>query len=174
MSFPPKIECSKIIDGVVTFSPSVNYDERGCIYTSYDKNHYDKYMSEPIKFYHDKIAYSKNNVLRGLHGDSKTWKLVSCLNGKIFQVVADMRPDSPSFMKWEGWTLDENNIKEILIPPNLLNGYYVLSPFATYHYKLAYRGAYIDANDQKVVRWNDRDLNIAWPCKDPILQPRDR
>lgn len=132
-----------------------------------------EHLPECLKFIHDKFAQSKNNVLRGLHGDNKTWKLVSCVWGKIYEVVVDMRVSSPTYKKWEAFELDAEHYKQILIPPGFVNGYYVQSREAVFHYKLAYTGEYIDADEQMTVVWNDQSLKIAWPCCDPILQPRD-
>jgi dTDP-4-dehydrorhamnose 3,5-epimerase len=159
---------------VMIFKPSVFYDHRGNIYTTYSKDIYQKYLPEGEEFIHDKFAESKNNVLRGLHGDKKTWKLVSCVFGEIYEVVVDMRPDSPNYKKWEGWDLSSDNYRQVLIPPNFVNGYYVKSDRAVFHYKLAYDGSYIDADDQMTIRWNDESLNINWPCRNPILQKRDK
>jgi dTDP-4-dehydrorhamnose 3,5-epimerase len=89
-------------------------------------------------------------------------------------VAADMNPASPTYLKWESFELNDKNKKQILVPPNFVNGYCVLSESAVFHYKLAYTGEYIDAADQVVVKWNDERLNINWPVKNPILQERDK
>ena len=174
MAFDLEVTKSKIFDDVLIFKPSVGIDSRGTIFTTYDKNIYDKYLPDDLSFIHDKFAESKNNVLRGLHGDTKTWKLVSCVCGEIFQVIADMCPDSTTYLKWDSWILNDKNKLQVLIPPNFVNGYYVISEDATFHYKLAYEGEYFDVKDQKVVKWNDTRLNIKWPCKYPVLQARDK
>lgn len=165
---------STIFEHVYIFQPSVNHDERGSIFTSYNKELYQPYLPGDVEFIHDKFAESKQNVLRGLHGDNKTWKLVSCLKGEIFQVVVDNRPDSRTYLKWESWVLNEKNKLQILIPPEFVNGYYVISQEAIFHYKLAYQGSYFDVKDQTVIKWNDTRLNISWPCTKPILQARDK
>lgn len=165
---------SKIFEDVFIFKPNVFYDHRGTIFTSYFYKIHDEYLPNNLKFIHDKFAESKKNVLRGLHGDNKTWKLVSCLKGEIFEVVVDMRPESTTFLKWESWILNDKNKMEILIPPKFVNGYCVLSEEAIFHYKLAYDGQYIDAPEQMIVKWNDSRLKIDWPCKNPILQDRDK
>ncbi|MGK9477934.1 dTDP-4-dehydrorhamnose 3,5-epimerase family protein [Melioribacter sp. OK-6-Me] len=169
-----KISRSKILTEVVIFEPSVFIDERGDIYTSYIKEIYDQFLPEGTTFIHDKFAISKKNVLRGLHGDTKTWKLISCVKGEIFEVVVDYRRDSPNYLKWESWILNDKNKRTILVPPNFVNGYCVVGDEAVFHYKLSYKGEYIDAKDQFVVKWNDPRLNINWPCKNPILQERDK
>jgi len=168
------IEKSKILEEVITFIPSVNKDERGTIFTTFNKGIYSKYLPQNIEFIHDKFAESKKNVLRGLHGDNKTWKLITCIYGEIFEVVVDMRPDSSTFLKWDSYELNSKNKKQILVPPNFVNGYCVLSEFAVFHYKLAYTGEYFDVAQQMVVKWNDERLKIKWPCVNPILQERDK
>lgn len=165
---------ASILEEIVIFKPSVSYDSRGSIFTSYTKDEYLKYLPENVSFIHDKFAESKKNVLRGLHGDSKTWKLISCVYGEIFEVVVDMRPESENYLKWESFELTGDNKHQILVPPGFVNGYYVKSDFVVFHYKLAYEGEYFDVADQMVVKWNDERLNINWPCSDPILQARDK
>jgi dTDP-4-dehydrorhamnose 3,5-epimerase len=174
MSFNANIYSSKIFPDVTIFEPSVGKDIRGTIFTTYDKKIYSKYLPDNLEFIHDKFAESRYNVLRGLHGDNKTWKLVSCLYGEIFQVIADIRPDSKTYLKWESWILNSDNKLQILIPPGFVNGYYVKSKKALFHYKLAYEGKYFDVEEQIVVKWNDPRLNIKWPYADPILSERDK
>jgi dTDP-4-dehydrorhamnose 3,5-epimerase len=168
-----KIDSSKIFKEVKILTPSVYNDLRGNIYTSYSAEIYTDLLPKGTVFHHDKFAESKFNVLRGLHGDNKTWKLVSCVFGEIYEVVVDMRKDSPTYLKWEAFNLNSNAYKQVLIPPNFVNGYYVKSDRAVFHYKLAYEGDYIDANEQLTFRWDNPKMNIIWPCKQPILQDRD-
>lgn len=169
-----EIKRSELFKEVYSFKPTVFIDHRGEIYTSYHKEIHDKYLNNKINFIHDKFATSKKNVLRGLHGDNKTWKLVSCTKGEIFEVIVDMRKNSTNYLKWESYILNGSNKISVLIPPGFVNGYCVLSEEAIFHYKLAYEGDYIDAPDQLVVKWDDPRLNIRWPCNNPILQERDR
>jgi dTDP-4-dehydrorhamnose 3,5-epimerase len=113
-------------------------------------------------------------VLRGIHGDEQSWKLVTCVYGEIHQVVIDCREDSPTYLKWEKFIINKNNQLSILIPPNMGNSYFVTSEVSVYHYKLAYNGDYIDAEKQFTIKWNDPRLNIDWPNRHPILQDRDK
>jgi len=168
-----KIRKSEIFENVFIIEPTIFIDERGNIFTTYLREIYSSFIPAALEFHHDKFAKSKHNVLRGLHGDTKTWKLVSCVWGEIYEVVADVRKESPTYGKWESFILDSENYKQVLIPPGFVNGYYVLSDYALFHYKLAYEGKYIDAGDQITIRWDDPELNIKWPCTDPVLQERD-
>lgn len=169
-----KVTASKILPDVLVFEPSVFWDLRGNIYTSYNHGNYRDHLPAGLEFLHDKFAQSKHNVLRGLHGDQKTWKLVSCVWGELYEVVVDMRKDSPNYKKWDAFDLSSENYKQVLIPPGFVNGYYVKSEHAVFHYKLAYTGKYIDAGEQMTFRWDDPELNIKWPCENPTLQARDK
>ena len=168
------VKKSKILKDLIIIRPSVNVDLRGNIFTSFETEIYSKYLKSGLEFMHDKFAESKYNVLRGLHGDNKTWKLVSCVYGEIYEVVVDVRKESPTYLKWEAFNLSSNDYSQVLIPPNFVNGYYVLSNKAVFHYKLAYDGKYIDAGEQITIKWNDPRIGIQWPCKNPILQLRDK
>ena len=129
---------------------------------------------EKIKFKHDKFSLSKKNVLRGLHGDNKTWKLVSCPFGKFLLVVVDCQKKSKNYLKWNSWILSHENGLQILIPPNFANGHLCLSDKCLFHYKLSYRGDYLDAKDQFSIKWNDPKLKIKWGIKRPTLSKRDQ
>jgi dTDP-4-dehydrorhamnose 3,5-epimerase len=89
-------------------------------------------------------------------------------------VVVDMRKDSPTYKKWDSFTLSAHEYRQVLIPPDFVNGYYVKSEIAIFHYKLAYTGDYLDAGEQMTFRWNDPEFGIKWPCTAPILQERDK
>ena len=144
-------------------------DYRGFYWTSWHKKFFKK-----IKFKHDKFSLSKKNVLRGLHGDNKTWKLVSCPFGKFLLVVVDCQKKSKNYLKWNSWILSHENGLQILIPPNFANGHLCLSDKCLFHYKLSYRGDYLDAKDQFSIKWNDPKLKIKWGIKRPILSKRDQ
>lgn len=167
------ISDSSILEGLKIVSPSCHNENRGSIWTSYSSDSIDPLLPKNLFFKHDKFSSSYKNVLRGIHGDSKSWKLVSCIQGSIMQVVVDMRKTSDTFLKWESFNLGDNNKSSILIPPGMGNAFYVKSEIATYHYKLAYDGDYIDAEDQFTISWNDPRIDIEWPTEKPILSNRD-
>ena len=154
---------------VKKFKNNAFTDHRGYYWTSWKKG-----LIKNIKFKHDKFSLSKKNVLRGLHGDSKTWKLVSCPYGKFLLVVVNCVKESKNYLKWKSWTLSQENGIQILIPPNYANGHLCLSDTCLFHYKLSYKGSYLDANQQFSMRWNDPKLNINWKIKKPILSSRDK
>jgi dTDP-4-dehydrorhamnose 3,5-epimerase len=168
------IQESTKISGVYILSPSVSEDARGNIWTSFLKDEVEKLLPDGLYFKHDKFSTSKHNVLRGIHGDTKSWKLVTCVYGEIQQVVVDMRQDSPTYQKWQDFIINKNNQQSILIPPNMGNAYYVNSPEVVYHYKYAYNGDYIDADEQFTVDWDDDKIGIRWLSNTPILSNRDK
>ena len=154
---------------VKKFKNSMFKDHRGNYWTSWKKGSHCK-----LKFNHDKFSLSKKNVLRGLHGDKKMWKLVSCVYGKFFIAVVDLNKNSKSYLKWKTWILSQKNNIQLLIPPNYANGHYCLSDYCLFHYKLSYKGFYTGHRQQFSIRWNDPKINIKWPCKKPILSMRDK
>ena len=156
-----------MLEGVEVFTPSSFKDDRGELWTICDESKID------LKFNHDKVAISKKNVLRGLHGDKKSWKLITCLHGEIFLSIVDYRENSSTFLKSQSFILNNQNKLCVLIPPNFLNGHYILSEEAVFFYKWSYDGDYPDTNQQFSILWSDPQLNIDWPCKNPILSERD-
>jgi dTDP-4-dehydrorhamnose 3,5-epimerase len=113
---------------------------------------------------------SRQHVLRGLHGDGETWKLVSCLSGAFYLVVLNYDRDSDHFGKWISVTLSDKNRKQVLIPPKHANGHLVLSEKAIFHYK---QNTYYNPKGQFTILWNDPKFNIWWPIKRPIISQRD-
>lgn len=180
------IEKSKVISGIIKITPSISSDSRGIIYSSYHdeeiKHIISSFNDEEIKhlvskdliFKHDKFSTSSKGVLRGIHGDSKTWKLISCVYGNIYQVVVDRRKNSPTFNMWESFNMNYMSPFMLLLPPDIGNSFLVLSDVAIYHYKLAYIGDYLDALDQFSIKWNDSSIGIDWPISNPILSDRDK
>ena len=151
------------------FKGSIFKDHRGTLWTSWQKN------KIKLSFNHDKFSLSKKKVLRGLHYDHKTWKLISCVYGKIFFVVVDCRPYSKNFLKEKTFLLKSNDNIQILVPPNFANGHLCLSKECLFHYKLAYKGKYSDVKNQKTLKWNDNRLKIKWPiAKGIIMSKRDK
>jgi dTDP-4-dehydrorhamnose 3,5-epimerase len=157
-----------IFSEVKIFQPSSFEDYRGELYTLFNQDEHE------LVFNHDKVAVSRQYVLRGLHGDDKAWKLITCIAGEIYLVVVDNRPESPNYLKWDSIILTANNRKQVLVPPMFANGHLVLSKSATFFYKWAYPGEYPDVKDQFSLKWNDPEINISWPTNNPILSNRDK
>ena len=127
-------------------------------------------MGIDVRFVQDDVSISFKHVLRGLHGDRITWKLITCLLGKIYVVIVNWKETSPQYRQWESFVLSEENKKQILVPPEFGLGHLVLSKKAIFHYK---QSAYYDRVSQFTLIWNDPKLNIWWPIKQPILSRRD-
>ena len=173
MAFDFHFKKSNKIDGVWIITQTISKDERGIIWSSFIKEEFEKILPNGVFFKHDKFSESKKNVLRGIHCDSKSWKLVTCVHGAIQQVVVDLRKESNTYNSYESFNINSKNQKLILIPPYIGNAYLVLSNSVTYHYKLAYHGNYFDADKQFSFKWNDPMFDIKWYSNNPVLSERD-
>lgn len=158
------------LPGVLKIKRKLFKDRRGTFAVMYRRK---EYVDAGIKtdFVQENSSSSLKNVLRGLHGDPKTWKLVSCTNGELYLVVLDYNRESLSFGKWESFVLTSDNGLQILIPPMHALGHLVLSDRATFHYKES--EYYTDGKNQFTVKWNDSRFKISWPITNPILSDRD-
>lgn len=164
-----KVEKSNL-EGVLIIDPPTNFNDfRGSYIETYNKRIYEE---NGIKehFIQDDVSTSKYNVLRGIHGDLSTYKLVSCLYGEFYLVVVNNNPKSIQYKKWQSFSLSEKNRKQVLIPPFFGNGHLVLSEIAIFHYK---QTTEYNREGQFTIMWNDPDFNITWPSKNPILSKRD-
>ena len=161
---------NKTFPEVAVFDADMFRDYRGDIWTTYKKR------TSPIKldFVHDKYSSSRRSVIRGIHGDYKTWKMVSCLHGELYFVVVDNRPESETYLQWDWMMLDDKERRQVLLPPGFGNGFCVMSKSAVFSYKLAYDGEYSDVDQQFTLKWDDPRVNINWPTDNPILQVRDK
>lgn len=159
---------------VPIFTPSIYSEHRGQIFTTYHSTYHPVNNFVTINSnIHSRFSKSYKNVLRGLHYDNKTAKLVQAIVGDIYLVVLDVRTDSPTFGKWESYVINDKSRDQILIPPGFANGHFALTD-CIFHYTLFYNGDYVDENKQNVIKWNDEFYNIEWPSIHPILQQRDR
>lgn len=157
------------LDKVLLITPSVFKDHRGSYVETYnEKLYWEKGIG--IKFVQDDVVVSRKNVLRGIHGDSKTWKLISCLHGKIYAVVVNCDVKSKNFGKWQAFLLSDKNRWQVLVPPQHGNSYLALSKMSVYHYK---QSTYYGQTKQFTFKWNDPRFKIKWPIKKPILSKRD-
>ncbi len=165
------MEVSKTeLEGVLLIKLDRFQDHRGEYIETYNKALY-KENGIDIDFIQDDISVSKRHVLRGIHGDAQTWKLVSCLYGSFYLVVVNCDQDSKHFGKWQSFDLSDRNRHQVLIPPKFGNGHVVLSEKAIFHYK---QSTHFDRSRQFTFKWNDPKLNIQWPITNPILSKRDQ
>lgn len=158
------------LDGVMLITPPTIYEDyRGTYIETYNEKLYHA-AGINQNFIQDDISISSKGVLRGIHGDQTTHKLVSCLHGSFYLVVVNNDPLSPEYKKWQSFTLSDKNKLQVLIPPKFGNGHQVLSDTAIFHYK---QTTYYDRSGQFTISWNDPEYSIWWPMKNPILSQRD-
>jgi dTDP-4-dehydrorhamnose 3,5-epimerase len=158
------------LDGVLLIKPPTIFEDfRGSYVEIYNKKLY-KEAGIAVDFAQDDISISAKDVLRGIHGDDITWKLISCLYGKFYLVVINWDKLSPQFGQWDSFVLSDSNRRQVLVPPKYGNGHLVLSEQAIFHYK---QSTYYNRVGQFTLVWNDPKLNIWWPVKNPIVSMRD-
>ena len=157
------------LKGVLQIKPDVFEDFRGEYIETYNEAAY-KENGIDVKFIQDDISVSTRNVLRGIHGDNETWKLISCLHGRFYFVVVNCDKQSAEFGKWRSFVLSDKNRLQILVPPGYGNAHLVLSDTTIFHYK---QTTYYDRAKQFTYKWDDPKFNIWWPIKNPILSQRD-
>lgn len=130
-----------------------------------DKSNYN------VRFIEDRISISKKNVFRGLHGDSKTWKLITVFSGEVWLVLVDARKKSPTYKELVYLNFKRGNNFSVLVPPGVLNGHLCLSEECVLFYK--WSEYYGGPSSQVTVNWNDPALSISLGCSNPILSERD-
>ena len=165
------IEVSKTkLEGVLLIKPPTIFEDfRGTYVEIYNEKLY-KEAGIAVDFIQDDISVSAKDVLRGIHGDDETWKLISCLYGKFYLVVVNWDKSSKQFRQWDSFVLSDSNRQQVLVPPKFGNGHLVLSEQAIFHYK---QSTYYNRAGQFTLLWNDPKINIWWPVKNPIVSKRD-
>jgi dTDP-4-dehydrorhamnose 3,5-epimerase len=163
-----QVENTKL-DGVKLIKPAIFEDFRGLYVETYNRDLYQK-SGIDVDFVQDDISISSEHVLRGIHGDSETWKLISCHMGSFYLIVVNNDPTSSQYRQWQGFTLSENNHHQVLVPPKFGNGHVVMSERAMFHYK---QNTYYNPAGQFTIRWDDPNYSMWWPIKNPILSRRD-
>ena len=162
-----KIKESKL-KGVYEIKLDTFTDHRGNYTEIYNHEFFSNFK---IKFIQDDISTSRYSVLRGIHGDKSTWKLITCLYGAFYLIVVDNRKKSKNYKKWISFTLTSNNNKQILVPPGFGNGHQILTNEAIFHYK---QNTFYDRSSQFTIKYNDPDYAFNWPIANPILSDRDK
>jgi dTDP-4-dehydrorhamnose 3,5-epimerase len=157
--------------GLKLLKPRLFTDERGFFRECYRENLYAAHgITTP--FVQDNHSYSVQGTLRGMHFQAKPGqaKLVSVVVGEIFDVVVDIRPDSPTFRKWFGVSLDGKKGEQLYVPVGFAHGFYVASPSAHILYKVSH---YYDPEQERTFRFDDPEIGIAWPVQNPLLSAKD-
>ena len=158
------------LDGVVRIVPEVFEDHRGRYVELFDADKY-RAATRGVEFVQDDVSVSHERVLRGLLGDRRTTKLVSVLHGRGYAIVADNRPDSPSYHRWQAFELSGDNRVQLLLPPGIGNSILVLEGPLVYWYK---QDTHFVEGQQFTIRWDDPEWGFQWPIEDPILSERDQ
>lgn len=155
------------IKDLVILKTQIYKDKRG-FFKEVERNNVSK-----KKFIFDCFSFSKRNVLRGLHLQSKKSqaKLITVVQGKILDVVVDLRKNSKTYGKHFMIEISQNSDYSLYIPENFAHGFLCLSKTCSVYYKCT---NYRDKNSEKTILWNDKDLNIKWPVKKPILSDKDK
>jgi dTDP-4-dehydrorhamnose 3,5-epimerase len=160
------------LDGILVIDPNCFADDRGYFLESFEQERY-RELGITENFVQDNHARSKKNVLRGLHftRNRPQAQILTVVRGRIFDVVVDIRKDSPSFGKWFGTELSDEGPRQVYMAHGFAHGFCVLSDYADLHYKVSQR---YDPNDDGGLRWNDPDVGIEWRVSTPVISERDR
>ncbi len=163
------------IEGVIIVEPTVFGDDRGYFMETYQYNDFCDGGID-VTFVQDNQSKSKKGVLRGLHFQKQypQSKLVRVIKGEVFDVAVDLRPNSPTYGKYEGVILSEENKLQFFIPKGFAHGFVVLSDEAEFVYKV---DDFYHPNDEGGLMWNDPDVGIKWPFDENfevILSDKDK
>jgi dTDP-4-dehydrorhamnose 3,5-epimerase len=163
------------IHDVLIVEPKVFGDERGWFTESFNAEDFAKATGLDVQFVQDNHSFSRQWTLRGLHYqmEKTQGKLVRVVAGSVFDVVVDIRKDSPTYGKWVGVELSAENHKQLWIPAQLAHGFLVLSPTAEFLYKTT---DYYDPQSEACLAWNDQTVGIEWPLPfgiQPNLNAKD-
>lgn len=161
-----------ILPGCVVIEPDVFGDARGFFYESYNAEKY-KSAGFDLNFVQSNVSRSAHGVLRGLHYQfpNPQGKLVSVVEGEVYDVAVDIRTGSPTFGRWTAAVLSAQNKRHFWIPEGFAHGFAVLSDFATFSYQCT---ALYDRAADAGIRWNDGDIGIDWPIGAPQLSDKDQ
>lgn len=160
------------LPGVVVIEPQVFGDNRGFFMESWNSKRYSP-LGVAEAFVQDNVSFSARGVLRGLHFQNPKGqgKLVSVLQGEVFDVAVDVRRGSPTFGRWHGAILSAENKHQMYIPPGFAHGFLVTSETALFTYKCS---EFYDPTCEISLSWNDPDIGIQWPIAAPVLSKKDQ
>ena len=159
------------IPEVILIEPKIFSDERGFFFENFKE--VDFFSNGITKLIQDNISHSTYGVIRGLHyqkNPKSQAKLVTTINGKIFDVAVDIRKNSPTYGKWVGEILSNENHRSLYIPEGFAHGFSVLSEEADVFYKV--NKEYSQETEAGII-WNDPTMNIPWSIKQPIISEKD-
>jgi len=159
------------LKGLKLIHPTIFNDERGFFLETFHADRY-KDMGIDVNFVQDNHSYSSYATLRGMHFQSHPGqaKLVSVSQGKIFDVVVDIRKDSPTFMQWQSFILDDVYKAQLFVPNGFAHGFCVLSDHAHVQYKVS---QFYNPDTEKGFHYLDGEIGIKWPIDEVTLSNRD-
>ena len=163
------------IPDLLIVEPKVFEDERGYFFESFSEKHF-KDNNIDIRFVQDNESKSQYGVIRGLHYQLAPFaqtKLIRVIKGKIYDVAVDIRKGSPTYLKWFGIELSENNKQQLLVPKGFAHGFSVLSEKAIIQYKC---DEFYNPEAERSIAFNDQSLNIDWKVEEgkAIVSPKDK
>jgi len=161
------------LEGFLVIELDIHEDDRGFFLETYQKERYQQ-AGIADKFVQDNHSKSVKGVLRGMHFQIKKpqAQIVTVMRGEIFDVVVDIRKKSETFGKWHGVILNANSRqRQVYMKPGFAHGFCALSDFVDLHYKVSeiYSGS-----DEGGLLWNDKDIGVQWPIKNPIVSIKDK
>ena len=172
-----KVTRTAIAD-VLIIEPKVFGDARGFFYESFNQKAFNEATGLDVNFVQDNHSRSNKGVLRGLHYqiEQPQGKLVRVVRGAVFDVAVDIRKGSPTFGKWEGIELSEDNHRQLWVPPGFAHGFVVTSESAEFLYKTT---DYYAPEYERCILWNDPAIGIRWPMdshgiNSPLLSAKDK
>lgn len=160
------------LQGCVVIEPKIFGDDRGFFLETFQASRYAQDAGINLPFVQDNYSRSAKGVLRGLHFQMRKpqGKLVRVVKGMVYDVAVDIRNGSSTYGEWEAVLLSEENKKQFWIPPGFAHGFMVMSDVADFEYKCT---DYYDPGQEGCIIWNDEELNIPWPLKNPMLSDKD-
>lgn len=160
------------IPDVRLLQPRLFRDARGSFAEVWSRERYAE-AGVPTEFVQDNVSRSRRGVVRGLHFQHPRGqgKLISVLDGEVFDVAVDVRVGSETFGRWVGQHLSSETGEQLWIPAGFAHGFMVLSGWAVFSYKCT---DYYAPDAERTVRWDDPELAIGWPAVDPVLSGKDR
>jgi dTDP-4-dehydrorhamnose 3,5-epimerase len=166
---------STSIPDVMIIEPKVFGDSRGFFFESFNQKNFSRETGLDVEFVQDNHSRSAKGVLRGLHYQIRQpqGKLVRVVRGAVFDVSVDIRKSSPTFGRWVGVELSEDNYRQLWVPPGFAHGFYVLSESADFLYKTT---DYYIPDFERSLLWNDPGIGISWPSEtgtQPIISAKD-
>lgn len=159
------------LEGLLILEPRVFGDARGYFMETWNRERY-RAAGIAADFVQDNFSFSRRGILRGLHlqNPRPQGKLVSVLAGEVFDVAVDLRRSSPTFGKYESAILSGENHRQFYLPPGFAHGFVVLSETAQFFYKCT---DFYSPQDELAIRWDDPQIGIQWPIRDPQVSERD-